>query len=166
MYHSLCLLPLLSCSEHGTASGWSVTCCWGRQGVPLAPRFLSALNGAWVMCLGPAGPARGLIQNLRLLRWSSSSPIQLSAHLGSESKMWDAQLCHGFVEPLACMRRGGMKGAASFPAFRKHSWHGLWLLLCSDCSSSLVKSHLVTTLLMPVWSCATLPPQYWGVPVR
>lgn len=56
------------------------------------------------MCLGPAGLAHGLIQNLapyalKLLSCSSSRLIQLSAHQGSKSKMSDAQFCHGFEEP-------------------------------------------------------------------
>lgn len=90
------------------------------------------------MCLGPAGPARGLIQNLRLLRWSSSSPIQLSAHLGSESKMWDAQLCHGFVEPLACMRRGGSELLVQPPFLLSGSTAGM----AFGCCSAVTAPHL------------------------
>lgn len=60
--------------------------------------------------------------------------------------MCDAQLCHGFVEPLACVGRGGSELLVQPPFLLSGSTAGicLQLLLCSDCSSSLVKSHLLT----------------------
>lgn len=73
--------------------------------------------------------------------------------------MWDAQLCHGFVEPLVCVGRGGSELLVQPPFLLSGSTAGnsLRLLLCSDCSSSLVKSHLLTADTC-VELCQATPP--------